>query len=377
MRLISIHLLFFCYVLFSLIRPLPWRWQAKTAATLVVLALSLKFSLYKLLGGSFISPGLPTWLLLDIEILFNAYLLLVCLLVFKDILILLLWINRRLGSHWHLPWTPGIRGAGMITLALTLSLFGTWQALQVPEVRTVTLTLPRLPPALDGLSIVQLTDLHVGPLLKKRWLQQVVDRTNGIQPDLIVLTGDMIDGSPETLRQDVAPLGELKARYGIFGINGNHEYYSDAAKWLPVFRKLGIVMLENEKRTLSVRGKQLVLIGLTDPTALRFGEPGPDCTQLQQQRLPGIHILLQHRPPKTNQTCRADVQLSGHTHGGQLFFLKPLVAAFNHGYIRGLYQMGDMQLYVSPGTGLWSGFFCRIGVPAEITRILLRSPQKK
>ena len=265
---------------------------------------------------------------------------------------------------------------GILSLALVLSLFGTWQSLQVPQVQTVTITLPRLPPALDGLSIVQLTDLHVGPLLKKHWLQQVVTRTNGVQPDLIVLTGDMIDGSPEVLRQDIAPLRNLKARYGVFGINGNHEYYSDAKQWLPAFRNLGIVLLENEARTLSIHGENLVLIGLTDPTALRFGEPGPDCTGIQQHLPSGVRILLQHRPRGTNQTCTADLQLSGHTHGGQLFFLKPLVAAFNHGFVSGLYHVGEIQLYVSPGTGVWSGFSCRIGVPAEITRILLRSPKK-
>ena len=104
-------------------------------------------------------------------------------------------------------------------------IYGTWQAIRVPDVRTIEITLPRLPVSLDGFSIVQLSDIHLGPFLKGAWLRDVVAKTNALSPDLVAVTGDMIDGSPDELKDDVAPLGDLQARYGVYGITGNHEYY--------------------------------------------------------------------------------------------------------------------------------------------------------
>jgi hypothetical protein len=326
------------------------------------------------LCGSFIAPSFPPWLLLFMEVLFSTMVILVFLLAIKDLLALILWLSRFFGSGRHLPFTTGIRGVGLLCAAFMLSLYGTRQAMRVPDVHTIEVTLPRLPTELDGFSLVQLADIHVGVFLKRQWLQEVVNKTNALAADLVVLTGDMIDGTPEAIGADMAPLRDLRARHGVYGVTGNHEYYFDVRRWLPAFRELGIEMLQNEFRIFRIQGETLVLAGVPDPAATHYGETGPDLQLLQDSVPEGVRVLLQHRPSGVSSGFQPDLQLSGHTHGGNLFFIKWLVAPFNGGLVGGLFDLGRMQLYVSPGTGIWAGFSCRLGIPSEITRIVLRSP---
>ncbi len=373
MRLAIPSLVLFLYSVASLIWFLPCRPLARIAAGSVLFVIALKYLIYVKIGGSFIAPDLPRSLLLSMEILYGAMVILAFLLLIKDGLALLLWLSRCLGSSWCLPFTSAIRSGGLVFTALGLALFGTWQSVKVPDVHTVEITLPRLPASLDGFSIVQLSDIHIGPLLKGDWLRKVVASTNAQAPDLIVLTGDMIDGSPEALKEDIAPLGELRAKYGVCGVTGNHEYYFHVEKWFPVFEKLGVVMLHNEHRTWSVNGAELVLAGVPDVTAPQFGWMEPDSKMALEGAPDSVRILLKHRPAGASGNARVDLQLSGHTHGGHLFFLKWLIASFNGGLLEGLFDIDGMKLYVSPGTGLWPGFSMRLGVSSEITRIVLRS----
>ena len=371
MRLALPTLILFLYIIASLIWWLPCRPWVKLAGGFTFFVIGLKYLVYEKIGGSFIAPDFPPFVLLIMEFLYSAMVILAFLLLVKDVLALVLLISRWLGGSWHLPLSPAIRGAGLVCTALALSAFGTWQSLRAPDVHTMEITLPGLPAELDGFSIVQLSDLHIGLLLKQDWLTEVVRKTNGLTADLVVLTGDMIDGSPEALQDDIAPLRALQAKYGVFGITGNHEYYFGAHRWLPVFEDLGINMLENEARTFSIQGKKLILVGVPDPTALHFGEVGPDRGFLQT--LPdGIRVLLQHRPSGVSGNEGVDLQLSGHTHGGHLIFLKWLIAAYNGGLAGGLFDFNGPKLYVSPGTGVWAGFSSRLGVPSEITHIILR-----
>ncbi|MBR6624727.1 MAG: metallophosphoesterase, partial [Mailhella sp.] len=210
------------------------------------------------------------------------------------------------------------------------------------------------------------------PLLKKEWLSDVVKKTNDINADVIVLTGDIIDGLPHELKNELRPLSQLRSRLGVFGVNGNHEYYYDTRGWLPVFRSLGVDILNNEHRVLP---GGLVLGGVTDRNAPRFGQSAPDVDAAFSGAPDGTLVLLSHQPQYGDSIPAPgiDLQLSGHTHGGLLFFLKPLIAHYNRGFVHGLYKTdGGSQIYVSPGTGLWSGFSCRLGVPSEITRIVLK-----
>lgn len=377
MRLAIPSLVICIYLFASLVAFAPCRPLLKAAAAIALLVISQKYLIYERIGGSFIAPALPSPVLLSLEILYSFMIILVFLLVVKDGVALLLWLSRWLGSSWQLPFSPAMRSAGLVLAALALCGYGTWQSLRVPDVRTIEITLPRLPADLDGFSIVQLTDIHIGPFLKGAWLRDVVARTNALSPDLVAVTGDMIDGSPDELKDEVAPLAELQARYGVYGITGNHEYYFRVETWLPVFDQLGITMLDNEHRTLSVAGgHELVIAGVPDQAGQHYGGAGPDIRQALAGAPDTVTVLMAHRPNGIADTIGADLQLSGHTHGGHLFFLQWLISTFNGGLVEGLYDRGGRLLYVSPGTGLWSGFSCRLGVPSEITRILLRSPAK-
>jgi predicted MPP superfamily phosphohydrolase len=377
MRLAIPSLVLFIYLVVSLVAFTPCRPLVKTLVTLALFAVSLKYLVYERIGGSFIAPELPRLLLLAMEVLYSSAIILAFLLVVKDGLALSLWLSRWLGSSWHLPFSPAMRSGGLVFAALALGTYGTWQAIRVPDVRTIEITLPRLPVSLNGFSIVQLSDIHLGSFLKGAWLLDVVAKTNDLSPDLVAVTGDMIDGSPDELKDDVAPLGNLQARYGVYGITGNHEYYFRVEKWLPVFAKLGITMLHNEHRILSVAGgAQLVIAGVPDQTELHFGGAGSDIEKALAGAPDTVRVLMAHRPNGIAEKINADLQLSGHTHGGNLFFMKWLISAFNGGLVNGLYEVGGMKLYVSPGTGIWSGFSCRLGVPAEITHIILRSQGK-
>ena len=377
MRLAIPSLVFCLYIAASLIAFAPCRPLLKVAAGIALLVISQKYLIYERIGGSFIAPELPYPVLMILEILYAFMIILAFLLVVKDGLALLLWLSHWLGGSWHLPFSPAIRSGGLVFAALVLSLYGSWQSLRVPDVRTREVALSGLPASLDGFSIVQLTDIHIGPFLKGDWLKGVVAKTNALSPDLVVVTGDMIDGSPAELRDDVAPFAGLQARYGVFGVTGNHEYSFRVEDWLPVFGQLGITMLQNEHRTLEVAGgAQLVIAGVPDQAALHYGGAGPDSDRALADAPDAVRILLAHRPDGIAGKAEADLQLSGHTHGGHLFFLKWLISSFNGGLVQGVYDLGGRALHVSPGTGVWSGFSCRLGVPSEITRIILRSQGK-
>ncbi len=377
MRLAIPSLVICIYLIASLIVFAPCRPLVKVVAGIALLAISQKYLIYEKIGGSFIAPDLPYPLLLSLEILYGFMIILAFLLVVKDGLALVLWLSRLLGSSWHLPFSPAIRSVGLVMAALVLAIFGTWQSLRVPDVRTIEITLTTLPESLDGFSIVQLSDIHIGPFLKGAWLKDVVAKTNALSPDLVAVTGDMIDGSAEELKDDVAPLTDLRARYGVYGITGNHEYYFRVEEWLPVFAQLGITMLQNEHRILSVAGgAELVIAGVPDQAGLHYGGAGQAIEHALASAPDTVRILMAHRPNGIAGRSNADLQLSGHTHGGHLFFLKWLISAFNGGLVNGLYEVDGMKLYVSPGTGLWSGFSCRLGVPAEISQIILRSQAK-
>jgi hypothetical protein len=377
MRLAIPSLVLFIYIIASLIAFLPCRPLVKAVAGIALLAISQKYLVYEKLGGSFIAPDLPGPLLLTMEILYATMIIMAFLLLIKDGLALLFWLSRWLGSSWHLPFTPATRSGGLVFAALVLGIYGTWQSIRVPDVRKVEITLPRLPVSLDGFSIVQLSDIHIGSFLIGAWLRDVVAKTNALSPDLVAVTGDMIDGSPEVLKDDIAQLGDLRAKYGVYGITGNHEYYFRVERWLPVFEQLGITMLQNDHRTLSVAGgARLVIAGVPDQAGLHYGWAGPDSKTALAAAPDTVRILMAHRPNGIAGKVNADLQLSGHTHGGHLFFLKWLISTFNGGLVDGLYEVDGMKLYVSPGTGIWSGFSCRLGVPAEITHIILRSPVK-
>ncbi len=269
----------------------------------------------------------------------------------------------------------------MSTLGLTGVLAGLslWTALRRVGVREVQVTLARLPKELSGLRVVQISDLHIGPTLKRPWLLQVVEQINALSPDVIAITGDLVDGSVKELSWHTAPLAGLKARHGVFFVTGNHEYYSGPNEWIAELSRLGVRVLRNERVTIETgptEAHRLDLAGVDDYHSGNFPGHGPDLARALLGRDPSRPVvLLAHQPAAIAEAAEhgVDLQLSGHTHGGQLWPWRFMVL-LQQPYVAGLHRHpgGHTQIYVSNGTGYW-GPPMRLGVPSEITHITLVS----
>jgi hypothetical protein len=240
------------------------------------------------------------------------------------------------------------------------------------DVRRVRVPLARLPRSASGYSIVQLTDVHVGPTIGRDFLEEVVRQTNALAPDLIVITGDLVDGTVEHLRDQVEPLRDLRAPDGVYFVTGNHEYYSGADAWIAHITSLGIRVLRNER--VPIRDA-FDLAGVDDASAHRMlPGHGQDVARALAGRDPDrAVVLLAHQPKALKDALRADVdlQLSGHVHGGQLVPFNWLVR-LDQPFVSGLHVVGGTSIYVSTGTGYW-GPPMRVGSRAELTRIELVS----
>lgn len=253
---------------------------------------------------------------------------------------------------------------------------GVREALGAVRVVDVPVTLPRLGRDLDGFTIVQLTDLHVGFTIGRGYVADVVARAMALTPDLIVLTGDLVDGSVADLRDRVAPLAGLRAPHGVFVVPGNHEHYSGVEAWLPAFVALGLEPLRNRRVPIHRGAASFELAGVDDWTSAAHGSVGADYDLALAGRDPALPvILLAHQPRQVRAAARrgVDLQLSGHTHGGQIWPWHYIASAQQGGLVAGYYRVGDTQLYVSRGCGYW-GPPIRLGAPPEITRIVLRAP---
>ncbi len=241
------------------------------------------------------------------------------------------------------------------------------------EIKEESVKLARLPKQLDGMTLVQLSDVHVGPTIGKRFIHDLVEKTNAQKPDLVVITGDLVDGSVAALREHVAPLAKLASRYGTFFVTGNHEYYSGAAQWEEELRRLGIRVLRNERVSLGDAAR-FDLAGIDDHQSRGMAHGhGPKIEVIQAGRDPEQElILLAHQPRSLPYATeiKAGLQLSGHTHGGQLWPFNGMVKLVQP-YVAGLHRHDEhTQIYVSRGTGYW-GPPMRLAAPAEISKIVL------
>lgn len=360
------------YVAWRFVARLPARRGFRIGLALLLLPLAEYYLLASAAFGSMASIGLPHWAMIALGWAFGAFLLVAVLVLLRDLLGLLALPVARATGRFIL----GSRGLtlGIGAAAMLLAAWGTWQAVRVPAVKTVNITIPGLPEAFDGYRIVQLTDLHASRLLPGSWIAAVVARSNRLHPDLIVLTGDLQDGSPAERAADVRPMRGFRAPDGVLAVPGNHEYYTDYPGWMSAFRGLGLHMLENAHVLIHRHGEGLAVAGITDRQAKRFGQAPPDLDAALAGIPPGTPvILLSHRPDNARASARAGValQLSGHTHGGQILGLDRLTKWANAGHVSGLYRVGPLQLHVSNGTGLWNGLAIRLGRPSEITLLVL------
>jgi predicted MPP superfamily phosphohydrolase len=238
------------------------------------------------------------------------------------------------------------------------------------NVESVRVPLAKLPKALSGYKIVQLTDIHVGPTIGRAFIEQIVRTTNALEPDMIAITGDLVDGSVADLGAFVEPLKELRAKDGVFFVTGNHEYYSGADQWIAHLEKLGVRVLRNERLELR---EGLDLAGVDDTSAHNFGHGhGQDVARAMKDRdASKALVLLAHQPKAVLEACKhgVDLQLSGHTHGGQIWPWGYAVR-LDQPHVAGLHDHEGTAIYVSRGTGYW-GPPMRVAAAPEITRIEL------
>jgi predicted MPP superfamily phosphohydrolase len=352
--------------------PAPWR--AIATWLLVVLGASLPSAMT---FGRVLAPAQARWLAWPAFVWMG-------LLFFLFVFLLLGDLARHLINLFS-PGTPAdparrqllarTIGGAAAGLSSAVGLIAVRTARGPVAVKDVTVPLSRLPRELDGFTIAQLTDVHIGPTLDREFLEEVVARTNALQPDLIAITGDLVDGSVAHLREHVAPLANLRARHGTFFVTGNHEYYSGVDEWLEELTRMGVRCLRNERVAIGEGSRSFDLAGIDDYSSLGFARGhGPDLPRALAGRDPSRElVLLAHQPRAIHEAARHGVglQLSGHTHGGQIWPWTYMVY-LQQPYVAGLAREGNTQLYVSCGTGYW-GPPMRLGAPAEITRVVLRA----
>jgi len=258
-------------------------------------------------------------------------------------------------------------------LAALVTLIGFVNARCTPRILDVEVPIRNLPTPLVDFTIVQLSDIHVGSTIKRDYVQAIVERVNSLDADLIAITGDVVDGTVERLAPHTAPLADLVSRHGTFFVTGNHEYYSGAEEWVAEFERLGMRVLANSHVVLEHDGVSLVIAGVNDFTAHLFNPAWRSDPQMALAGSPvgAPKILLAHQPRSASAAATAgfDLQLSGHTHGGQ-FWPWNYFVRLQQPYTAGLHRLDKLWVYTSRGTGYW-GPPKRFGAPSEITRIRL------
>ena len=290
-------------------------------------------------------------------------------------------VVRKLFSPDSLSVDPSRRTAlaqmtagGIALLVSGAAGAGVVQAARKAAVKRVPIGLKHFPVALNGLKIVQISDLHIGITVGEKWLERLVDRINDLKPDLVAITGDLTDGDPDMLFAEIAPLANLKSTYGTFFVTGNHEYYSNVNKWIHHIKKLGVRVLRNESVSLGRDEHRFYLAGVDDyASAGMTPGHGQDITSAVAD-IPKDEaiVLLAHQPRAVIEAAKknVDLVLSGHTHGGQIFPFSLLVG-LQQPYNKGLYHhTAETDIYVNQGTFMW-GPPMRLGTECEITELIL------
>ena len=312
--------------------------------------------------------------------------------VLRDALLVLALLVAMPGTLVQVSadWLTGLQSwtaLAVPVLGLVATVWGFWAARRTATVVRVDVPIAGLPAALHGFTLAQISDVHIGPTIKGTYVQRIVARVNALNVDMVAITGDLIDGGVDELRRHVAPLAELVSRHGTFFVTGNHEYYSGAHAWITHLRSMGMHVLLNEHRVLQhdsghlpeVGAAQrtpgtLVVAGVADFSAHHFDEThrsDPAAALAGAPAHGGLRLLLAHQPCSAQAASDAgfDLQISGHTHGGQfwpwMYFVK-----YQQPFTAGLGRLENLWVYTNRGTGYW-GPPKRFGVSSEITHLRL------
>ncbi len=377
----ALSLVLFVVIGLLLIRPLFCRWPQKLLYLAITAVAACKIQLLYLLGGreSYFTPHLDPAILIPanwvwLVIFFYAPLLLLLSLLLGLLRLSLfrkteklLW--RRIGNR--------IRVSLLVLTAATVSI-GMYNSLQLPEPEEITITLPGIPADAAPLRLALLADLHADAIADAAFMQSVVNITNAQKPDVIAIAGDFVDGTVEQYGSHLEPLSRFSAPLGVFAVGGNHDVYSGLSEWESFLSARGIRFLNNEHVQLT---DSFCLAGVRDEAERRFSRSITRHPHYKEAlcNVPSgcASILLAHQPATfVHPDNTADLQLSGHTHGGMMPGLRSLIALANKGYVSGHYTRQNRQLYVSRGTRLWSGWLFRLFNSPEITLITIKGPAR-
>ncbi len=347
------------YLIRSLICTMPVKRLTKVGLSILILLLCAGFPTIRACEHSISSPLLATLLLCSGALV--CYL--VALGLVRNILLLPFVILKKPVDKIR---TKG--GILVVVLSILFTVIGYHQAYNT-KVIEVDVPINSDCTELSNLRVVQLSDLHVTKLTPKAWLEKVVDMTNELKPDLIVVTGDIADLDLPDTEGHMEPLKKLKARYGVYFVDGNHEYYKGQIfQWRHFVNELGFIGLHNEHRTIEHNGARIQIAGIPDSISGHFGAGQAKVDKaVQSNEKHDLSILLSHRSQAVYEAPELpiDLVLAGHTHGGQ-FFPWNIIVALAQPHIKGLYQEGSRQVHVNQGTGFWA-IPCRFGTTSEIT----------
>ena len=353
------------------ILPLKIPRIAKCLLAFAVGAIAFRLRIFAFITGHpFVPPPIPGWLYLIMAGLLFALIVFALLLILPGVWRL---IRAAKGGKWR---TAADRKTdlALLLISLLVAAWGLYNGAREPVVKSYTVTIPHLPEEAKGVKIAVLTDIHADLRCSAQDIRRIVEKTNRLNADIIALLGDNMDGyykgENDALAKKLSELGDLRAKYGVFGVAGNHEYYSGYRDWNGFFLDHHIQMLENAHVDLPCH---LTVAGITNSQSEKTGDVVPDAGRaISGSRYPAI--LLSHVPRDAAKNAELGyiLQISGHTHGGLFPGVKKYVADHNDGFVSGWYEVNKMKLYVSDGTGIWGGMPVRFGTTAEITLITLQ-----
>jgi predicted MPP superfamily phosphohydrolase len=371
LRLFGFSALIHAYIGWRLLPDMP---MVALAATAAWLALSTVLIPVSLAGRRSTRQPFADRLAWAGLLAIGAFSSLLVLTVLRDVALLLGWAAQGwLVTAARLAQFRSISAVAVPVATGIATVVGLVNARRRAQVRSVDVPIADLPAALDGFTIAQISDIHIGSTIKRDYLSAIVDAVNALEPDMIAVTGDLVDGSVKQLSGHTEPMARLCARHGTYFVTGNHEYYSGAKAWVAELRRLGLRVLMNEHVVLHHEGADVVVAGVTDYGSHHFdgAQRSDPAAAIEGAPSASFKLLLAHQPRSAFAAAPAGyhLQLSGHTHGGQFlpwnFFVR-----LQQPFTAGLHRLGALWVYVSRGTGYW-GPPKRLGAPSEITRLRL------